>query len=66
MNGKMMNYKKYQESLEHTPEPEDIINPVAIDYKGLVNYAKSKGVEPFELSESEKNSFIITRKAAVG
>ena len=25
MNGKMMNYKKYQESLEHTPEPEDII-----------------------------------------
>lgn len=39
---------------------------MAIDYKGLVKYAKSKGVEPFELSESEKNSFIITRKAAVG
>ena len=66
MNGQMMNYKKYQESLERTPEPKDLINPVAIDYKGLVSYAKSKGVEPFELSESEKNSFVISRKAAVG
>ena len=39
-----MNYKRYYESLKNAPEPEEIINPVAIDYKGLIAYADSKGV----------------------
>ena len=61
----MMNYKRYYESLKNTPEPEEIINPVAIDYKGLIAYADSKGVEPCDLSDDDKNRFIIAREAAV-
>ena len=60
-----MNYKRYYESLKNTPEPEEIINPVAIDYKGLIAYADSKGVEPCDLSDDDKNRFIIAREAAV-
>ena len=66
MNGQMMNYKRYYESLKKTPEPSDVSNVVAIDYKGLVKYAASKGVEPCDLSEKEKNKFIISRNVAVG
>ena len=65
MNGQMMNYKRYYESLMNTPEPEEIINPMAIDYKGLIAYAASKGVEPCDLSEDDKSRFIIAREAAV-
>ncbi len=64
MNGQMMNYKKYYDSLKNTPEPEDAVNLIAIDYKGLVAYAKSKGVEPCDLSDDEKNRFIIGQEAA--
>ncbi len=64
MNGQMMNYKKYYDSLKNTPEPEDAVNLMAIDYKGLVAYAKSKGVEPCDLSDDEKNRFIIGQEAA--
>ena len=60
-----MNYKRYYESLKNTPEPEEIINPVAIDYKGLIAYADSKGVEPCDLSDDDKSRFIIAREAAV-
>lgn len=60
-----MNYKRYYDSLDKTPELEMVINPVAIDYKGLIAYASSKGVEPCDLSENEKNRFIIIKKTAV-
>ena len=46
MNGQMMNYKKYYESLKNTPEPGDAVNLMAIDYKGLVAYAKSVSKSP--------------------
>ena len=65
MNGQMMNYKRYYESLKNTPEPEEIINPMAIDYKGLIAYAASKGVEPCDLSEDDKSRFVIAREAVV-
>ncbi len=65
MNGQMMNYKRYYESLEKTPEPAEVSDVVAIDYKGLVRYAASKGVEPCNLPESERNMFIISRNVAV-
>ena len=56
----MMNYKRYYESLKNTPEPEEIVNPMKVDYKGLIAYAASKGVEPCDLSDDEKSRFIIT------
>lgn len=59
MIGQMMNYKKYYESLEHTPEPDVIAHPMVIDYKGLIHYARQKGVQPCDLSESEKERFVI-------
>ena len=62
----MMNYKRDFDSLANTPEPEDISNPVAIDYKGLVKYASNKGVEPCDLSKTEQEMFIVSRNAAVG
>ena len=31
---------------------------VRIDYDGLVNYAKQKGVRVIELSDNEKNRFV--------
>ena len=62
----MMNYKRYCVSLADTPEPEDISNPVAIDYKKLVKYASDKGVEPCDLSKTEQEMFIISNNAAVG
>ena len=39
MNGQMMNYKRYYESLKNTPEPDEVLKPIAIDYKGLISYA---------------------------
>ena len=62
----MMNYKRYFDSLADTPEPEDISNPVAIDYKGLVKSASNKGVEPCDLSKTEQEMFIISKNVAVG
>ena len=60
MNGQMMNYDKYMASLANTPEHDAVVKPYAIDYKGLVAYAKEKGVEPCNLSEAEKKQFIIS------
>ena len=36
----------------------DIPN-IRIDYKGLTSFARSKGVRVCDLSDEEKNSFII-------
>ena len=53
--------KKYEASLANTPGPvafEDIPD-IEIDIKGLLAYAKEKGVEPGYLSEEEKEHFIV-------
>ena len=58
MNGLM---QKYKDSLENTPGPVSLqdLPPMIIDYRGLVAYAKEKGVHPGMLSEKEKKAFII-------
>ena len=58
MNGLM---QKYKESLEKTPGPIRLqdLPPMVIDYRGLLAYAKKKGVQPGMLSDEEKNSFIL-------
>lgn len=61
MGGRMMNYDRYKESLANTPEHDAAVKPFAIDYKGLVAYANEKGVEPCNLSETEKKKIIISR-----
>lgn len=56
MNGQM---QKYKDSLSKTPGPillKDMPS-VSIDYRGLVKYAKAKGVEPGSLSKEEKAKF---------
>lgn len=55
-----MDDKKYMDSLENTPDPDMIsFQHLQIDYKRLIDYAKSKGVLPCDLSEEEKNAFVI-------
>lgn len=57
MNGQMMNYKA---SMECNTRPILLneLPPIRIDYKGLVKYAKDKGVSVIDLSGSEKDLFI--------
>ena len=57
MNGLMSRYK---ESLKNTPEhiPLSQCKKIKMDLSGLLRYAKERDVQPFELSESERNSFI--------
>ena len=59
MNGLMQRYK---ESLIQTPGPvrlEDL-PPMIIDYRGLIEYARKKGVHPGLLSEAEKQAFVTS------
>ena len=60
MNGLM---QKYKESLKNTPGPVRLqdLPPMVIDYRGLLAYAKKKGVQPGMLSEKEKMSFVIKK-----
>jgi hypothetical protein len=53
--------QKYRESLKNTPGPVRLqdLPPMVIDYRGLLAYAKEKGVQPGMLSEKEKMSFVI-------
>ena len=56
--------QKYKESLAQTPgpiRPKDLPKLV-VDYRGLIAYAKQKGITPSELTDSEKNQFITKRK----
>ena len=55
----MKDYDKYIKSLEVTPEPRASTKIVAINYRGLVAYAKEKGKDPSDLSEKEKNMFVL-------
>lgn len=52
MNGQM---KKYKESLQHTPDPI-LLSQLSqkVDLKGLIRYARSKGMKVAQLSEHEK------------
>ena len=63
MNIQMKKYEKYLTSLKNTPEPVATTNLVPIDYKGLIAYAKQKGVRPCDLSDEEKQSFFIKTQA---
>lgn len=51
---------RYKESLKNTQRQMPTREPVPIDYKGLIEYAKTCGKEPVALSEEEKVKFILT------
>ena len=53
--------QRYKESLKTTQGPILLssIPDMKIDYRALIQYAQSKGVQPAELSEAEKRKFII-------
>ena len=61
MSGQM---KKYKESLEDTPNPI-LLSQISkkIDLRGIMNYAKKKGIKLSQLSESEKLKFITIKTA---
>ena len=40
--------------------PKDLPD-ITVDYRGLLAYAAQKGVEPADLTEAEKNRFLIKR-----
>lgn len=53
--------QKYNNIVSNTPVPillKDLPNMV-VDYRGLIKYAREKGVQPAMLSEEEKKKFII-------
>ena len=56
MTGRM---KRYEESLRNAPEPV-LLSQISIklDLRGLMKYAKSKGLRVAQLSEKEKLDFI--------
>ena len=56
MNGQM---KKYRESLINMPEPI-LLSQITqkMDMRGLIQYAKEKGVKVAQLTESEKRAFL--------
>lgn len=54
---------KYREYLEKTYEPIDSKQlTYYVDMRGLRDYAKTKGVSIVELSDDEKNKFLIKKK----
>ena len=61
MSGQM---KKYKESLEDTPN-SILLSQISkkIDLRGIMNYAKEKGIKVSQLSESEKLKFITIKTA---
>lgn len=61
MNGRMLNSKKYEKSLRRMSQPvlPSQLPNVKMDLAGLSRYAKEKGVSLYELTEEEKNKFIV-------
>lgn len=57
MNGPM---KRYKENLAKMPDPILLSQcpKVKLDLRGLMQYAKEKGVKVIELTEKEKAAFI--------
>ena len=59
MNGQMMNYNRYLESLKNTPEPILLSQmPVKMNLRKVTDYAKEKGVGISSLSKEELKQFI--------
>ena len=56
MNGQMMNYERYRESLERTPEVN--VPRVRLDLQALIQLAQKKGIRPSQLTREEQRSFI--------
>lgn len=60
MNGQMMNYNRYLESLQNTPEPILLSQmPVKMNLKKVADYAKEKGVRISSLSKEELKQFLV-------
>ncbi len=60
MNGQMMNYNRYLESLKNTPEPILLSQmPIKMNLKKVADYAKEKGVEISTLSKEELKQFLV-------
>ena len=61
MSGQMKNYKSYKSSLDSMcgPYSPDEIPKVRIDLKGLSSYAKRIGKTVPELSDEEKQPFVV-------
>ena len=57
MNGQTMNYK-ISLNVSGGPIMPSELPQVRIDYKGLLDYAKQKGVRVIELTDTEKQRFI--------
>ena len=57
MTGQMT---KYKESLRHMPEPI-MLSQIQrkVDLRGLMNYAKEKGIKVTQLTNEEKNRFLL-------
>ena len=55
MNGQM---KKYKESLRSGIMPSQIPK-VKLDMRGLVKYAKERGIAPIDLTQEEKERFMM-------
>ena len=57
MNGQT---KRYKESLAKMPEPILLSQSpkIKLDLRGLMQYAKKKGVKVIELTEKEKAMFV--------
>ena len=57
MNGRM---RRYKESLAKVPEPILLSQSpkIKLDLRGLMQYAKKKGVKVIELTEKEKAMFV--------
>ncbi len=56
MNGLMINYDKYLESLTEMKEPE--VPKAKLDMRGAIEYANSKGIPVEDLTPEEKEKFI--------
>ena len=52
-----MNIKKNNSPSARPILPSELPK-VRIDYNGLLNYAKQKGVQVIELTDAEKNQFV--------
>lgn len=60
MNGQMMNYNRYLESLKNTPEPILLSQmPVKMNLRKVADYAKEKGVRISSLSKEELKQFLV-------
>lgn len=58
MSGPMSSYKEARKTT-HFYEPCKELQQIRIDYDGLVAYSREKGVSVPELSDEEKNRFIL-------